>query len=246
MLNSDQEFNIIAIQEPWYNKQTITVYCPIQAKYRRIFSKGRAALYIYKRHPLNTQTTAARPNQCRATLKGVIIQLIYSPIPTNQQWTSPLQALTSKEPIGPQVIVSNLNLYHLLQDREGRTTPKSSTLLRLARRWHLNLHTPQGELTRQRHNKRDLTIDYAQALVGLLVHYYRDLGFKGSNHRAQLIEVITNIGTISRQQRTIETEGQSQKRINTKLVAIKAYNLYIIDNLSTLEQLKLAVDHLTT
>ena len=182
MLNSNQEFNIITIQKPQYNKQTMTVYCPVQAKYQQIFSKGRAALYIHKRHPLNTWTAAARPNQCRATLKGVTIWLIYLPIPTNQQWTSPLQALTSKEPTGPQVIVSNLNLYYLLQDREGRTTPKSSTLLRLARRWHLNLHTPQGKLTRQRHNKRDLTIDHAQALAGLLVHYYKDLGFKGSNY----------------------------------------------------------------
>jgi endonuclease/exonuclease/phosphatase family protein len=207
VLNSDQEFDIIAIQEPWYNKQTMTVYCPAQAKYRRIFSEGRAALYIHKRHPPNTWTAAAGLDWCRATLKGVTIWSIYSPIPTNQQWTSPLQALTSKEPTGPQVIVGDLNLHHPLWDREGRTTPESSTLLRLARRWHLNLHTPWGEPTRQRHNERDLTIDHAWASAGLPVHYYGDLGLKGSDHQAQLIEVVTNTGTTSRQQRAAQTEG---------------------------------------
>ena len=51
-LNDCREADLIAIQEPWFNKQTKTVYCPAQAKYYRVYSgEGRAALYIHKRHP---------------------------------------------------------------------------------------------------------------------------------------------------------------------------------------------------
>jgi len=210
-LNNSQEFDIVAIQEPWYNNQTKTVYCPAQARYQRIFSEGRAALYIHKRHPLNTWVATAGPDWCKVTIHGVTIWSIYSPIPTNQQWTSPLQTLASEEPVGPQVIVGDLNLHHPLWDREGRTTPESSTLLRLARRWHLNLATPWGKPTRQRHNERDSTIDHAWASANLLVHYHGDLGYNGSDHRAQLIEVTSmardTIGTTGRRQRATLVDG---------------------------------------
>jgi hypothetical protein len=244
-LNNSQEFDILAIQEPWYNKQIKTVYCPAQAKYRRIFSEGRAALYIHKRHPLNTWAADAGPDWCKVTLQGTTIWSIYSPIPTNQQWVSPLQKLAGEEPMGHQIIVGDLNLHHPLWDREGRTTPESSTLLRLARKWHLNLATPWGEPTRQRHNERDSTIDHAWTSASLQVQYHGDLGYEGSDHRAQLIEV-NFTGTRSRQPRAALVEGWSWKRMDSELVAIEAQNLYITDNLSTPERLELAVEHLTT
>jgi hypothetical protein len=49
-----REPDVIAVQEPWVSKQTKTIYCPGQGKYQRIYSTGRAALYIHKRHPPNT------------------------------------------------------------------------------------------------------------------------------------------------------------------------------------------------
>ena len=152
--------------------------------------------------------------------------------------------------MGPQVIVGDLNLHHPLWDREGRTTPESSTLLRLARRWHLNLATPWGEPTRQRHNERDSTIDHAWASANLLVRYHGDLGYEGSDHRAQLIEVTSmardTIGTTGRRQRATLVDGWSWKHMDTKLVTIEAHNLHITEHLGTPEQLESAVDHLTT
>jgi hypothetical protein len=53
-LQDRREADGIAIQEPWVNKQTKTVYCPTHSKYHRVYGEGRAALYIHKRHPPHT------------------------------------------------------------------------------------------------------------------------------------------------------------------------------------------------
>jgi hypothetical protein len=46
-LHDRREVDVIAIQEPWVNKQTKTIYCPTQSKYYRVYGEGRAALYIH-------------------------------------------------------------------------------------------------------------------------------------------------------------------------------------------------------
>lgn len=156
-LHDRREADVIAIQEPWFNQQTKTVYCPAQSKYRRIYSgEGRAVLYIHKRHPPLTWEADTGLDWCRIVLYGVTIWSIYSPIPSTQSpWTSPLQRLASEDPAGPQVIVGDLNLHHPLWDKVGRLTPESSVLLQLACRWTLTLRTPWGEPTRRRYNDQD-------------------------------------------------------------------------------------------
>jgi len=65
ILDSDQEYDIVAIQEPWYNKQTQSIYGPARGRYYRLYDSGRAALYIHKRHQQNTWTTEAGPDWCK-------------------------------------------------------------------------------------------------------------------------------------------------------------------------------------
>ena len=185
-LNNSREVDLIAIQEPWFNKQTKTVYCPAQAKYQRVYSgEGRAALYIHKRHPPQTWDATAGLDWCRVVLHGITFWSIYSPIPSTQPlWTSPLQKLAGEDPAGPQVIVGDLNLHHPLWDRAGRLTPESDVLLHLTRRWQLTLRTPWGEPTRQQYNERDSTIDHAWVSAPLQCTYRGDPGYEGSDHRA--------------------------------------------------------------
>ena len=244
-LNNSREVDLIAIQEPWFNKQTKTVYCPAQAKYQRVYSgEGRAALYIHKRHPPPTWDATAGLDWCRVVLHGITFWSIYSPIPSTQPlWTSPLQRLAGEDPAGPQVIVGDLNLHHPLWDRAGRTTPESDILLRLAHQWQLTLQTPWGEPTRQRHNEQDSTIDHAWVSASLQCTYYGDPGYEGSDHRAQLIEILTTPPT--RQQRATEAPGWSWTMMNRDLVAIEAKGLHFPGPLDSPAQIDEAVDSLT-
>jgi retron-type reverse transcriptase len=243
-LQDRREADVIAVQEPYLNRQTKTIYCPSQAKYRRIYGGGRAAIYIHKRHPLYNWKAEANLDWCWVVIHGVTIWSIYSPIPASQPvWNSPLQRLASEEPTGPQLIIGDLNLHHPLWDRAGRTTPESSVLLTLARRWRLKLITPWGEPTRKRHNERDSTIDHAWVTASLPCRYYGDLGYEGSDHRAQLIE-ITTLSQEPRR-RAAEALGWSWTSMDRDIVATEAKGLYLLRPLDSPAQIDDAVDHLT-
>jgi hypothetical protein len=243
-LQDRREADVIAVQEPYLNRQTKTIYCPSQAKYQRIYGGGRAAIYIHKRHPLYTWKAEANLDWCRVVLHGVTIWSIYSPIPASQpEWNSPLQWLAGEEPTGPQLIIGDLNLHHPLWDRAGRTTPESSVLLTLARRWRLKLRTPWGEPTRKRHNERDSTIDHAWVTASLPCRYYGDLGYEGSDHRAQLIEITTSSHEPRR--RAAEALGWSWTSMDRNIVATEAKGLYLLRPLDSPAQIDNAVNHLT-
>jgi hypothetical protein len=225
-LHDYREADVIAIQEPWVNKQTKTIYCPARSKYYRVYGEGRAALYIHKRHPPHTWEAEASLDWCRVVLCGVTIWSIYSPIPSSQPtWNSPLQLLASEYPTGPQVIVGDLNLHHPLWDRAGRLTPESDVLLTLARQWRLKLTTPWGEPTRRRHGERDSTIDHAWATASLPYRYWGDLGYEGSDHRAQLIEI--TVSPTECHQRAAVAPGWSWDSMDRDLVTIEAEGLYL-------------------
>jgi hypothetical protein len=51
----------------------------------------------------------------------------------------------------------------------------------------MELYTPFGEITKRKHEQRISTIDLAWATIGLLIRYYRNIGLKESNHKAQFI-----------------------------------------------------------
>jgi hypothetical protein len=244
-LQDRHEPDVIAVQEPHFNRQTKTIYCPSRGRYQRVYGDGRAALYIHKRHPAHTWEAEANIDWCWVLLQGVTIWSIYSPIPASQTvWNSPLLRLAGEVPSGPQIIVGDLNLHHPLWDRAGRTTPESHTLLTLAQRWNLRLITPWGEPTRQRFNERDSTIDHAWVTATLPCRYHGDLGYEGSDHRAQLIEITTlSPGT---RQRAAEVPGWSWTSMDRDIVATEAEMLQPLGPLNTNDQIDEAVNHLTT
>ena len=49
-LGDSKEFDVVALQEPYRNRTTMSVYC--NERYYRIFDEGRAALFVHKRHPV--------------------------------------------------------------------------------------------------------------------------------------------------------------------------------------------------
>jgi hypothetical protein len=54
-------------------------------------------------------------------------------------------------------------------------------------RWNMELHTFFGEITKRKHKQRISIINLAWATIGLLIRYYRNIGLKKSDHKAQLI-----------------------------------------------------------
>ena len=49
-LGDSREFDVVALQEPYRNRTTISVY--YNERYYRIFDEDRAALFVHKRHPV--------------------------------------------------------------------------------------------------------------------------------------------------------------------------------------------------
>jgi hypothetical protein len=56
-------------------------------------------------------------------------------------------------------------------------------------RWNMELYTFFGEIIRRKHGQRIFIIDLAWAIIGLLIRYYGDIGFKKSNHKPQFISI---------------------------------------------------------
>ena len=49
-LLEEAQYNLLAIQEPWINKQTQSTYCPRGSKYHLVHkSSGRAAIFVSRR-----------------------------------------------------------------------------------------------------------------------------------------------------------------------------------------------------
>jgi hypothetical protein len=58
----------------------------------------------------------------------------------------------------------------------------------------MELHTPFGEIIRQKHGQRNSIINLAWAITGLPTYYQRNVGLDGSDHRAQLISTYLKAG----------------------------------------------------
>ena len=243
ILQDDRQFDVIAVQEPWVNPQMKTVYCPVGSRYQRVYGAGRAALYVHKRHGPTDWQAEMGFDWCKVTLQGMTVWSIYSPIPKDQQWESPLQRLSGDRPAEPQLIVGDMNLHHPLWDRAGRTTPESEVLLNAASQWDLRLLTPWGEPTRCRYGDRDSTIDHAWLTSTAHGRFIGSLDYEGSDHRAQLVEV--NATPLRGSQRAKLATGWSWRLMDYELVEIEARQLRIPDELDTPQQLEAAVSQLT-
>lgn len=51
-LEGRDDYDVIAAQEPWFNRVTTGLYCPSRCRYRPVYAGGRAALYVHKRYDL--------------------------------------------------------------------------------------------------------------------------------------------------------------------------------------------------
>ena len=54
-----EEYDLLAVQEPWINKHTRQPYCPRSSRYHLVWGGGRAAIYINKRIATNEWTSEA-------------------------------------------------------------------------------------------------------------------------------------------------------------------------------------------
>lgn len=145
-LEDREEYDIIAIQEPWINPQLKTTYCPSAGRYHRVYGSGRAAMYVHKRHAIASWKQQVGRDWCSITFghggEAITVWSIYSPIRVaTEQWVSPIHELKSTEPRGRNILVGDFNLHHPFWDKEGRESRGAGDLLELAERWDLYLVT---------------------------------------------------------------------------------------------------------
>ena len=188
-----EEYDLLAVQEPWINKQTKQPYCPRSSRYHLVWGSGRAAIYVNKRIATSKWTSEAGEDWAAVHLQcgsqPLTIYSIYSPCEGEPNWASPLELLATRSPTGRDIIAGDMNLHHPLWDREGRTSPQVGLLLTLAERWNLRLLTPWGEPTRQGGPFRNSTLDHAWATEGLGATYLGPTDLTGSDHRSQLVQI---------------------------------------------------------
>ena len=156
-----------------------------------IYSSGKAALYVHKRHRPGSWSSRAGENWCSVTFREGLFTVysVYNPNLATPQST-PLRFIRDPEPGEKLVLVGDFNLHHPLWDRYGRESACSDDLLQLAQRLQLGLATPKGECTRFAKGRRDSTIDLAWVSQTLPSHYMGSIhGLTGSDHVAQHIRV---------------------------------------------------------
>lgn len=192
-IESRQEYDILAIQEPWVNKQTKQPYHPQSSRYHLVWGTGCAAIYINKRTAPSDWTEEAGEDwaaiRLRQGAEWMTIYSAYSPCNDEPNWTSPLQRVATESPINRDIIVGDINLHHPLWDWENRTLLYVGRLLTLADRWDLRLLTPWGKPTRRRGNNRDSTIDHAWVTNGVEAQCLGPADLTGSDHIPQLVRI---------------------------------------------------------
>ena len=116
VLLEEAKYDILAIQEPWINKQTKSTYCPRSCKYHLIHApEGHTALYITKRLPVSQWDFEATDEWCWARLKGfepgLEVWSIYNP-PNSKR--VPRALLGRPKPSLPTILAGDFNLFHPL------------------------------------------------------------------------------------------------------------------------------------
>jgi len=170
-LLEEARYDLLAIQEPWINKQTKSTYCPRGSKYHLVHkTSGRAAIFVSRKFDIGQWEYEATEDYYRVWFpgfSGLELWSIYNP----RDNETLLQALLNRPaPAHPVVLAGDFNLHHPLWDRFGRYERKAEALLELALQWDLDLRTPAGTITRALQGTqqgRTSTIDYFWASTGL-------------------------------------------------------------------------------
>ena len=66
-LEDCNEYDVVAIQEPWINRHLRTTYCPRSCRYQRVYGSGRAALSVHKRHGVAKWSQETGEDWCNVT-----------------------------------------------------------------------------------------------------------------------------------------------------------------------------------
>lgn len=150
-LLEEARYDLMAIQEPWINKQTRSTYYPRGSKYHLVHKpSGRAAIFVSRKFDIGQWEYEATEEYCRVWLpglgsRGLELWSIYN---HPEDKTIPQALLNQPAPAYPVVLAGDFNLYHPRWDRFGRYERKAEALLELALEWDLELRTPEGTITR--------------------------------------------------------------------------------------------------
>jgi hypothetical protein len=246
VLLEEARYDLLAIQEPWINRQTKSTYCPRNSKYHLVHSlEGRTAIFVSRRFDVGqwsyeTANTWCRiwfPDSSADKMHGFELWSVYNP-PDNDTLTLDT-LLQQPKPALPTVLAGDFNLHHPLWDDFGRYEENSEYLLQLALDWNLDLQTPRGTHTRAPQGNqqgRPSTIDHFWASSGLSTTYY-GLETRGkSDHYPQVLEVDLNLATYQQSQH----EGWNWKKMDVKRIQAEAAYLPLLagldnDDLQNLE-----------
>ena len=166
-----QDFDILAIQEPWTNPFQPTTYNPANSQFYLAYppEAGRACLYINKRLDLNSwQYTSASPDVSTVslTLKGLTIHIhnLYSQPPGNYRNTTYKTPLTHLPELlqapGEYIVLGDFNLHHPMWNGPQTVTQHEAAdqLLDSVMQANLQLLLPPGSTTWEARGGRS-TID---------------------------------------------------------------------------------------
>ncbi|EAQ91377.1 hypothetical protein CHGG_03312 [Chaetomium globosum CBS 148.51] len=138
VLLEEAKYDLLAVQEPWINKETKSTYCPRGSRYHLVYKlEGRAAIYVSKRFEIRQWDSEATENWCRVWFleadlggegRGFELWSIYNP-PGGENVPRALQG--RPRPSHPVVLAGDFNLKHPLWDEFGRYDRKSEDLLKL-------------------------------------------------------------------------------------------------------------------
>ena len=193
-----EEYDVLAIQEPWRNPHMPTTYCPRSSPYYLLYATegGRACIYINKKYPPAQWTYKAQPDRCNLTIQlpdgPITVICVYSPPPgsTSRSDLPAIEALHAEPQPRRTVLVGDFNVHHPVWGGYNvRPHKAADKLLQLAESWRLQLITPPGTPTWTRRGCMDSTIDLAWATDDLRAAYDGYAPYAGSDHLPQAIRV---------------------------------------------------------
>jgi hypothetical protein len=71
-LLEEAQYDLLAVQEPWINRQTKSTYCPRSSKYYLVHSLGgRAAIFVSRKFEIGQWEYEATGDYCRVWFSGI-------------------------------------------------------------------------------------------------------------------------------------------------------------------------------
>jgi len=217
------DFDILAVQEPWENRQVLTGYNPSSSRFTLCyppFRGSRVCLYVNKRLDINNWRvtfhsgdvlTATIDTTLRGKPSKTLIHNVYNPSPLNRHVRESITIATVRKCLemdgDRHILLGDFNLHHPLWEgpTRGRQHKMADTLLDITTKEDLRLLTTAGEPTwrvKGAESVLDLTFLSNIANHDLLRHDIRHDLDQGSDHTP--IETTIRIGlqeNVTRRQR---------------------------------------------